>query len=207
MHLPTSVARRAFLKRTGISLGAMALTDLWTRASSDGVHAAESWKGVIGPLHHPPKAKRIIWLYMAGGMSHLDTFDFKQKLLDMNGQPMPESVTKGQQIAQLQGAKLVCLAPQHPFQSFGNSGQRISSVWPELGSKCADDLCIVRSLSTDAINHDPAHTFMNTGTMIAGRPAMGSWLVYGLGAETEKDRKSTRLNSSHIPLSRMPSSA
>jgi hypothetical protein len=103
----------------------------------------------------------------------------------MNGQPMPESITKGQQIAQLQGAKLVCLAPQHPFQSYGQSGQLISTIWPELGSKCADDLCIVRSLSTDAINHDPAHTFMNTGTMIAGRPAMGSWLVYGLGAETE----------------------
>lgn len=185
MNLPTSIARRAFLQRTGIGLGAMALNDLWTRTSEHSAYATESWRGVIGQPHHPPKAKRIIWLYMAGGMSHLDTFDFKQKLVDMNGQPMPESVTKGQQIAQLQGAKLVCLAPQHPFQTFGKSGQLISSIWPELGSKCADDLCIVRSLSTDAINHDPAHTFMNTGTMIAGRPAMGSWLVYGLGAETE----------------------
>ncbi|MFM2094426.1 MAG: hypothetical protein RIS70_1550 [Planctomycetota bacterium] len=185
MNLPTSIARRTFLQRTGIGLGAMALNDLWTRASGYSAHAAEAWRGVISQPHHPPKAKRIIWLYMAGGMSHLDTFDFKQKLVDMNGQPMPESITKGQQIAQLQGAKLVCLAPQHPFQSYGQSGQLISTIWPELGSKCADDLCIVRSLSTDAINHDPAHTFMNTGTMIAGRPAMGSWLVYGLGAETE----------------------
>ena len=185
MQLPISLARRTFLQRSGISLGAMALADLWNRPAGSVAHAAASSGGVIQAFHHPPQAKRIIWLYMAGGMSHLDTFDFKQKLADMNGQPMPESVTKGQQIAQLQGAKLVCLAPQHPFQKFGQSGQMISSVWPELGSRCADDLCIVRSLSTDAINHDPAHTFMNTGTMTAGRPAMGSWLVYGLGAETE----------------------
>jgi hypothetical protein len=118
-------------------------------------------------------------------MSHLDTFDYKPKLAEMHGQPMPESLTKGQQIAQLQGQKLVCFAPQHPFEKYGNSGQMISNIWPELGSKCADDMCIVRSLFTEAINHDPAHTFMNTGSMNAGRPAMGSWLLYGLGAESE----------------------
>jgi hypothetical protein len=122
---------------------------------------------------------------MAGGMTHLDTFDYKPKLVELNGQPMPESITQGQQIAQLQGAKLTCLAPQHPFERYGQSGQHMSTIWPQLGSRCADELCIVRSLSTDAINHDPAHTFMNTGTMIAGRPAMGSWLQYGLGAETD----------------------
>jgi hypothetical protein len=122
---------------------------------------------------------------MAGGMTHLDTFDYKEKLAEMHGQPMPESVTKGQQIAQLQGAKLNCFGPQHAFKKWGQSGQMISEIWPHVAEKCADDICIVRSLHTDAINHDPAHTFMNTGSMIAGRPAMGSWLLYGLGSEAE----------------------
>jgi hypothetical protein len=122
---------------------------------------------------------------MAGGMTHLETFDHKPKLSEMHGNPMPESVTKGQQIAQLQGQKLNCFAPQHAFKQWGQSGQSISEIWPNLAAQCADDICIVRSLHTDAINHDPAHTFMNTGSMISGRPAMGSWLLYGLGADSE----------------------
>jgi len=152
-------------------------------AADSNKNANDGWKGVIQPLHHAAKAKRIIWLYMAGGMSHLDTFDHKPKLTELHGQPMPESITKGQQIAQLQGAKLNCFAPQHPFQKWGQSGQEFSSVWPNLGAKCADEMCIVRSVFTEAINHDPAHTFMNTGSMIPGKPAMGSWLLYGLGSE------------------------
>src|SRR5262249_9689218 len=142
------------------------------------------WNGVVRPLHFPPKAKRVIYLYMAGGPSHLETLDDKPKLAEMHGQPMPESFTKGQPIAQLQGAKLNCFAPQYPFQKFGQSGQEISSIFPNLGSM-ADELCIIRSLRTEAINHDPAHTFMNTGTTISGRPAMGSWLQYGLGSECD----------------------
>jgi Protein of unknown function (DUF1501) len=102
----------------------------------------------------------------------------------MDAQPMPESFTRGQPIAQLQGAQLRCFAPQHSFRRFGNSGQEIAEIFPHIGS-IADDICIVRSLKTDAINHDPAHTFMNTGTTISGRPAMGSWLAYGLGCEAE----------------------
>ncbi len=183
----TDIARRSFLQRAGISVGAMALTSLASPVprtmASDTTPDLKSL-GELKVLHHAPRAKRIIWLYMAGGMSHLDTFDFKPKLQELDGQPMPESVTQGQQIAQLQGKKLVCFAPQHPFQKYGQAGLEISTIWPELGSKCADDLCLVKSLFTEAINHDPAHTFMNTGSMIAGRPAMGSWLWYGLGAET-----------------------
>jgi hypothetical protein len=140
---------------------------------------------VCNPTHHAPKAKRVIWLYMAGGMSHLETWDYKPKLAEMNGQTMPESVTKGQQIAQLQGQKLNCFAPQHPFKKWGQAGLEFSTVFPEIGARVADHLCIIRSMHTEAINHDPAHTFMNTGTMIAGRPSMGSWLVYGLGSEAE----------------------
>lgn len=192
MSLPDSIARRTFLMNSGISLGSMALSTLLPRgllaaapSTAEAGQQSERWSGVLQPTHHPPRAKRIIWLYMAGGMSHLDTFDYKPKLAELNGQPMPESITQGQQIAQLQGAKLTCFAPQHPFQKWGQSGQSISTVWPLLGERCADDMCIVRSVFTEAINHDPAHTFMNTGSMISGRPAMGSWLLYGLGAETE----------------------
>jgi uncharacterized protein (DUF1501 family) len=190
MFLPNNIARRSFLFNSGISVGSMALASLIQQSSAaaapDGTKdAGAQWKGALQPLHHAPKAKRIIWLYMAGGMSHLDTWDHKPKLAEMHGQPMPESITKGQQIAQLQGAKLNCFAPQHPFKKWGKSGQEFSEVWPNLGEKCADDMCIVRSLFTEAINHDPAHTFMNTGSMIPGRAAMGSWLNYGLGSEAE----------------------
>ncbi|MBU6293952.1 MAG: DUF1501 domain-containing protein [Planctomycetes bacterium] len=175
--LPETIARRSFLRAGGLSLGSMALGQLLAR---DGRAAA-----AVPKLPFAPKAKRVIWLYMAGGMSHIDTFDNKPKLAQMSGQPMPESVTKGKQIAQLQGAKLNCLGPQHPFKKWGQSGQEISVIWPKLAEACADRMCIVRSLSTEAINHDPAHTFMNTGSMIPGRPAMGSWLLYGLGSESD----------------------
>jgi Protein of unknown function (DUF1501) len=186
--IPPSIARRSFVYRSGISLGAMAMGSLMTpqRTSAAFLESKVArWQGVLQPTHFVPRAKRIIWLYMAGGMTHLDTFDHKPKLAEMHGKPMPESVTQGQQIAQLQGAKLNCFGPQHEFKKWGQSGQSISEIWPLLGEKCADDLCIVRSLHTDAINHDPAHTFMNTGSMISGRPAMGSWLLYGLGTESE----------------------
>jgi Protein of unknown function (DUF1501) len=185
--IPTSIARRSFLQNSGLSLGSMALGAMLPKqvqATSMPSRVPQSL-GVVNPLHHAPKAKRVIWLYMAGGMTHIDTFDNKPKLAELHGKPMPESVTKGQQIAQLQGSALNCFAPQHPFKQWGQSGQSISEIWPHLAEKCADEICIVRSLHTDAINHDPAHTFMNTGTMISGRPAMGSWLLYGLGSESE----------------------
>lgn len=186
MLLPNEIARRSFLRSGGVSLGSMALGSLLRHEAFAADNASARWPGVLGPqLHHAPKAKRIIWLYMAGGMTHLETFDHKPTLTKLHGQPMPDSFTKGQQIAQLQGQQLKCFAPQHNFKQWGKSGQSISEIWPNLAEKCADDICIVRSLHTDAINHDPAHTFMNTGSMIAGRPAMGSWLTYGLGAESE----------------------
>ncbi len=183
-HYPVHLTRRAFLGRSGAGLG---LTALWSLLERDRLRAADSadrWRGVLQPLHHAPRAKRIIWLYMAGGPSHLETLDDKPQLAKLHGQPMPESFTKGQPIAQLQGAKLNCFAPQHPFRKCGQSGQEIAEIFPHVGS-VADDLCIVRSLKTEAINHDPAHTFMNTGTTISGRPSMGSWLVYGLGNDSE----------------------
>ena len=117
---------------------------------------------MVNPLHFPPKAKRVIFLYQAGGPSHLETFDPKPKLAELDGKPMPESFTKGQQIAQLQGKKLICFGPQHKFKKFGKSGLEMCELFPELGS-VADDLCIVRSMTTEQINHDPAHAVMNCG--------------------------------------------
>jgi hypothetical protein len=121
---------------------------------------------------------------MAGGPSHLETFDFKPELARRHGQAMPESFTRGMPIAQLQGHQLVCFAPQHPFRRCGASGQQISTILPHCAT-IADEICIIRSMVTEAINHDPAHTYMNTGTTISGRPAMGSWITYGLGTESD----------------------
>ncbi|HXB67565.1 MAG TPA: DUF1501 domain-containing protein [Candidatus Acidoferrales bacterium] len=140
--------------------------------------------GVVNPLHHPARAKRVIFLYQAGGPSHLETFDYKPKLAEMHGKTMPESMTKGQQIAQLQGKPLLCFGPQHNFKKFGKSGQEICDLFPHIGS-VVDEVCIVRSMWTEQINHDPAHTIMNTGSIIAGRPSMGSWILYGLGADAQ----------------------
>jgi hypothetical protein len=168
--------RRLFLGRAAQGLGAVAL------ANVAGSALAAPQAGVLGPLPLPQKAKRVIWLTMAGGPSHLETFDPKPKLVEMHGQPMPDSLTKGQQIAQLQGQKLVCFGPQHGFKRFGQSGIEICDIFPQIGS-VIDDICFIRSMSTDAINHDPAHMFMNTGSQIAGRPSMGTWVTYGLGAE------------------------
>ena len=183
---PDSLNRRAFLCRAGASVGTAALANLlhpqWSRAAAP---ATDKWPGVITQPHHAPKVKRVIQLYMAGGPSHLETFDYKPKLAKMHGEPMPESVTKGQPIAQLQGNKqLKCFGPQWEFKKVGKGGLEISEIFPQLHS-VADEMCIIRSLHTDAINHDPAHTFMNTGTLISGRPALGSWLNYGLGSEAD----------------------
>jgi len=134
--------------------------------------------------HFTPKAKRVIFLYQAGGPSHLETFDSKPKLAAIHGQGMPESFTKGQQVAQLQGKPLVAFGPQHKFARYGKAGHEICDLFPHIGS-VSDDVCIVRSMWTEQINHDPAHTLMNTGSILAGRPSMGSWLLYGLGAETQ----------------------
>jgi len=169
----SAVTRRAFLGRATQGVGALALASLAARGAET---------GVLGATHHKARAKRVIWLSMAGGPSHLETFDPKPKLAEMHGQPMPESMTKGQQLAQLQGQQLKCFAPQHKFSRFGRQGAEICELFPHIGSVLGD-IALVRSMTTDAINHDPAHMFMNTGSQIAGRPSMGSWVTYGLGSE------------------------
>jgi hypothetical protein len=183
------MTRRSFFSRTATGIGSIALASLLNpgllrAADKPAGKEGQKWPGVVNPLHFAPKAKRVIILGMAGGPSHLETFDNKPKLAALDGKPMPESFTKGQQIAQLQGKALNCFAPQFSFAKHGKSGQEISSVLPHI-STIADDICIIRSMYTEQINHDPAQTFMNTGTAIAGRPSMGSWVLYGLGSECE----------------------
>ena len=177
-------SRRAFLSASGFGLGATALDLLLAReAKAAGLPESPS-RGLPGLPHHRPRVKRVIFLCMAGGPSHLETFDYKPKLAEMDGQPMPESFTRGQPIAQLQGQQLKCQGPLTRFRKYGVNGQEISDFLP-WHAKMADDICILRSLVTEQINHDPAHTFMNTGSAISGRPSMGSWIQYGLGCESE----------------------
>jgi len=175
--------RRTFLGRTSQGIGALALASL-IKPGLLSAAGKDRWPGVVQPHHFPPKARRVIWLTMAGGPSHLETFDPKPKLAGMHGQPMPDSFTRGKQIAQLQGQKLVCYGPQFPFKRFGPTDTEICELFPRIGS-VLDRICLVRSMTTEAINHDPAHMFMNTGSQIAGRPSMGSWLTYGLGTDAE----------------------
>ncbi len=178
------VNRRSFLSRASFGLGTTALASL---AKADWLSAASgpnSIGGLPGLPHLAAKAKRVIFLCMAGGPSHLETFDYKPELARLDGQPMPESFTKGQPIAQLQNTKLKCLGPLFPFRRHGQSGQQISDMLPRIAG-IADDIAIVRSMHTDQINHDPAHTVMNTGTSISGRPSMGAWVTYGLGSLNE----------------------
>jgi len=185
----TEINRRTFLSGSSIGLGATALATMLpsqfaAAAPKAGDPRLNASRGVVNPLHFAPKAKRVIYLCQAGGPSHLETFDYKPKLAEMNGKPMPTSYTKGQPIAQLQGKALKCLGPQRPFKKHGKSGQMISDVFPKI-SEIADEMCIINSAVTNQINHDPAHTFINTGTQISGRPSMGAWLTYGLGQESD----------------------
>jgi hypothetical protein len=185
-QLANLIQRRTFLSSASLGLGSAALSsllqaDLPGAESAAKPKSAEEMGGLPGLPHFAAKAKRVIFLCMAGGPSHLETFDYKPKLAEMHDKPMPDSFTSGQPIAQLQGKQLKCLGPQFKFGKHGESGQEISEVLPNIAS-IADDICILRSLHTDQINHDPAHTVMNTGTSISGRPSMGSWINYGLGS-------------------------
>ena len=170
---PFIATRRTFLAQGLTGLGSIALARLL------GADFATSPLPVFNP-----KVKRVIFLSMAGGPSHLETFDFKPKLRELHGKPMPESFTKGQQLAQLQGKALNCMGAQHDFSKHGKSQIEICNAFPHI-AKHADEIAVIRSMHTKQINHDPAHTFMNTGSIIPGRPSMGSWVLYGLGSESQ----------------------
>ena len=197
MNPLSEINRRTFLGRTSLGLGAVALSALGADRK------LEQWTGVVRPLHHAAKVKRVIYLYMSGGPSHLETFDAnKPELVKMHGQPMPVEFTTGQSIAQLQNQRLTCLRPQFPFKKYGQSATEMTSLFPHL-TKHVDELAVIRSMHTDAINHDPANTLMNTGSTISGRPSMGSWIQYGLGSEAE-DLPGFVVLSSHAGRSPQP---
>ncbi len=166
--------RRHFFSQSATGLGAAALGSLMGQGAALGNDFP----------NFAPKAKRVIYLYMAGGPSQFETFDEKPKLRELHGKPIPKSLTEGVKLAFLQYEALKCFGSDMDFKASGASGHSISKVFPHL-RKVADELCIVKTLQTDQVNHDPAHTFMNTGTSIAGRPSMGSWLSYGLGSESQ----------------------
>ncbi|MCG8584544.1 MAG: DUF1501 domain-containing protein [Pirellulales bacterium] len=179
------INRRTFLGRSGVGIGSAALASIVARESAGATsQAGEEYKGLEGLPHYAQKAKRVIFLCMAGGPSHLETFDYKPMLDKMNGKPMPESFTKGQPIAQLQGKKLNVQGHLTKFKKYGKAGTMVSDYMP-WAAKMVDDIAVIKSMVTEQINHDPAHTFINTGTAISGRPSMGSWINYGLGSMTE----------------------
>ena len=163
--------RRNFFKTTGaLGLGS-------------GLNLSAHEPLISGFPNHTPKIKRVIHLCMAGGISQFESFENKPMLKKMDGQLIPASMTKGKQLAQLQGQALKCFAGRFDFKKHGQSGLEISDKFPHM-AKLADELCIIKSMHTDQINHDPAHTVFNTGTILPGRPSMGSWVNYALGSET-----------------------
>ena len=175
-HVLPPANRRLFLRHAGLGLGGLALADL---ARAD----APTDPGVLNKPHHPPKARRVISLFMAGGPSHLDLFDPKPELGRRQGQDLPASVRGGQRLTGMSGfqASLPLAGSAFRFATHGKSGATLSELLPHTAG-VADHLCFVKSVVTEAINHDPAITFAQTGHQLAGRPSVGAWLSYGLGS-------------------------
>lgn len=186
-HLRVARTRRHFFRDCGVGLGKIALASLLTGGATRRVaHAAE--RDVVSPTaprpgHFPPRAKRVIYLFMAGAPSQLELFDHKPKLTELEGKPLPESVIRGQRYAFIQPDAAV-LGPRYPFARHGESGLELSEMLPHLAT-VADEISVVKSVHTDLFNHAPAQLFVNTGSGIPGRPAMGSWLSYGIGSEAD----------------------
>jgi hypothetical protein len=177
-HPMLSMTRRALMGKGAVGLGAIALGSLMNPFKAG---ASPGAPGVLPSPHHNAKAKRVIYLMMGGGPSHVDLFDPKPAMHKHNGEPMPESLMNTTRLATTQGQKqFKVLAGQHPYKRWGKCGTEIAEILPYTGS-IADDICVVRSASTEAVNHAPAVTFCLTGSQIPGRPTMGSWASYGLG--------------------------
>ncbi|TWU24254.1 hypothetical protein Pla52o_21800 [Novipirellula galeiformis] len=175
--------RRHFFQDCGVGLGKMALASLIAGGASDAFAGpdVQSQSSAVRPTHFPAKAKRVIFLFMAGAPSQLDLFDNKPKLAELAGQPIPPSVIGNQRYAFIQPDAAV-LGPQFPFAKYGESGVELSDRLPFL-SKVVDDISLVKSCTTDLFNHAPAQLLFNTGNQLPGRPSMGAWLSYGLGSE------------------------
>lgn len=179
---PHAVSRRHFLRECGVGLGKVALAGLLTDTLTGRSLAATNVLAPKAP-HFPAKAKRVIHLFMAGAPSQLDLFDYKPELAKLAGKPLPPSVIAGQRYAFIRPDAGV-LGPQFAFARHGQSGAELSEMLPHL-AKIADDICLVKSVHTDQFNHAPAQIFFSSGFAQPGRPSMGSWVLYGLGAETQ----------------------
>ena len=186
------MTRRQLLGRSAAGIGTAALASLLnpslSRAVQPGVMASASG-GLPGLPNFAPKAKRVIYMFMSGGPSHIDLFDYKPSLQKLNGTELPDSVLHGRcmhRCATSGQKSFPCAAPIFKFSPQGKSGTYLSEVLPHLG-KVVDDICIVKAVNTEAINHDPAITFINTGSQQPGRPSIGSWLSYGLGMENQEN--------------------
>ena len=186
--LPTAgLSRRHFLNRFGMGLGGIALAQLLNPFQSGAEEIPNPGHDAnLRTLQFAPKAKRVIYLFMAGGPSQLETFDYKPTLNQRNGEDLPESVRMGQRLTGMSGnqAVLPLAGSIYKFQQYGKAGAWVSELLPHT-SKIVDDLCFIRSMYTEAINHDPAITFMQTGSQLSGRPSIGSWLSYGLGTDNQ----------------------
>jgi hypothetical protein len=186
-NIDYSMNRRDFLGRFGMGLGGVALMNLLNGPNAFASSAVENpFKGILPAPHHAPKAKRIIYLFMSGGPSQMDLFDHKPLLNQMNGQDLPASVRMGQRLTGMSGnqARLPLAGSIFKFAKHGKCGATVSDLLPHTAG-VADDLCFIKSMHTEAINHDPAITFFQTGHQLAGRPSMGAWMSYGLGSANE----------------------
>ena len=181
------LSRRGFLNRFGMGLGGLALANLLSPANLFSAAAPKLDRGILnGQLHFPAKAKRVIYLFMAGGPSQIETFDYKPLLNQRNGEQLPASVRMGQRLTGMSGnqSSLPLAGSKFGFMQHGKNGTWVSDLLPHT-AKVVDELCIVRSMFTEAINHDPAITFLQTGSQLSGRPSIGAWVHYGLGSENE----------------------
>jgi uncharacterized protein (DUF1501 family) len=178
--------RRRFLNRFGMGLGGMALADLVGQDAPASSIPTKSQDGILSAPHGFPKAKRVIFLFQSGGPSQMDLYDYKPLLNKKHGQELPDSVRQGQRLTAMSGnqTSLPLAGSPFTFKQHGQSGAWLSNILPNT-ARVADELCFVKSMHTEAINHGPGVTFMQTGSQFPGRPSMGAWLHYGLGSENE----------------------
>jgi uncharacterized protein (DUF1501 family) len=181
-----SQTRRHFFGQCGVGMGKIALASLLAEslARGDGAAPPAANPLAVRPPHYAPRAKRVIHLFMAGAPSQLDLFDNKPKLTEYEGRPIPPEVIGGQRYAFIR-SDAAAMGPQFKFSRYGQSGAELSEVLPHL-ARVVDDICLVKSVHTDQFNHAPAQIFLNTGFSQPGRPSIGSWVTYGLGAETSE---------------------
>jgi uncharacterized protein (DUF1501 family) len=177
------LTRRQLFAACGVGVGKIALGSLLASDANRSLASDASAAGQSPGLHLPVKAKRVIFLFMAGAPSQLDLFDYKPKLVELEGKPLPPSVIDGQRYAFIQPDAAV-LSPRFKFSRHGQSGAEISEVLPYTAA-IADELAIIRTVHTDQFNHAPAQLLVNTGGPLPGRPAMGSWLTYGIGSDAD----------------------